>query len=284
MSNLLKAIQHLILGRNVHVGEVRESVNRANSLGEAFEIYIKNTFAGAFGLTGTKYQERVSEVFSYQGNASKPPDLMIRGGDAIEIKKLQSRDAQIQLNSSFPKNKLHADDSRIASEAKNAELWTEKDILYVVGNVDSCAKNVRSMWWVYGDCFCANSSVYQDVSEKVSAAIRNIEGVDFSPTNELGRINGVDIQRFTDLRIRGMWLLKNPHKIFESYASFNRYAEFQLFVLMRESKWNTFPQSDREEMEQLAASGMVTLSSEKIPDPDNPAHSLDCRLIKYVVQ
>lgn len=285
MSNLLKAIQNLILGRNVHVGEVRESVNRANSLGEAFEIYIKNTFAGAFGLVGTRYQERVSEVFSYQGNASKPPDLMLRGGDAIEIKKLQSRDSQIQLNSSFPKNKLHANDSRIASEARNAEPWTEKDILYVVGNVDSSAKNVRSMWWVYGDCFCADSSVYQNVSDRISEAIRNIDEftAHFSSTNELGRINGVDTQRFTDLRIRGMWLLKNPHKIFESYASFNRYAKFQLFVLMRESKWNTFPQSDREAVEQLATSGIVTLSSEKIPDPDNPAHSLDCRLIKYVV-
>lgn len=152
MTNVLRAVQNLIVGHDVHVGEVRESDNRANSLGEAFEIYIKNVFAGAFGLAGTAYQEKVGEAFSYQGGASRPPDLMIRGGDAIEIKKLQSRDSQIQLNSSFPKNKLHADDSRLALEAKNAESWTEKDILYVVGNVDARAKDVRSMWWGYGDC------------------------------------------------------------------------------------------------------------------------------------
>ena len=282
MSNVLRAVRNLVVGHDVHVGEVRESVNRANSLGEAFEIYIKNVFAGAGGLAGTAYQKKIEEVFSYQGSAGKPPDLMIRGGDAIEIKKLQSRDSQIQLNSSFPKNKLHADDSRVSAEAKNAEPWTEKDILYVVGNVDSKSKTVRSMWWIYGDCFCADASVYQNVSDKISAALREIEDFDFSPTNELGRINGVDAQRFTDLRIRGMWLLKNPHKIFERYVPFDKYAEFQLFVLMQESKWLAFPQADRDAIEKLVSSGALTMSLEKIANPDNPARSLDCRLIRCI--
>lgn len=284
MTNILRAVQNLIVGHDVHVGEVRESNNRVNSLGEAFEIYIKNVFAGAFGLAGTAYQEKIGEAFSYQGSASKPPDLMIRGGDAIEIKKLQSRDSQIQLNSSFPKNKLHADDSRVSAEAKNAEEWTEKDILYVVGNVDARAKTVQSMWWIYGDCFCADASVYQAVSDKISEALQEIADFDFSPTNELGRINGVDAQRLTDLRIRGMWLLKNPHKIFERYVSFDKYAEFQLFVLMQERKWLSFPRADRDAIEKLVSSGILTMTLEKIANPDNPVRSLDCRLIKYVVR
>lgn len=274
----------MISGHDVHVGEVRESNNRANSLGEAFEVYVKNVFAGAFGLAGTAYQKKIGEAFSYQGSASKPPDLMIRGGDAIEIKKLQTKDSQIQLNSSFPKNKLHAEDSRVAAEAKNAEPWTEKDILYVVGNVDAKSKTVKSMWWVYGDCFCADASVYQSVSDKISDALKQIDEFDFSPTNELGRINGVDAQRFTDLRIRGMWLLKNPHKIFEGYAPFDKYVEFQLFVLMQEKKWLSFPQADRVAIEKLVRSGILTMSHEKVANPDNPAQSLDCRLIKYVVR
>lgn len=284
MTNILKAIQNLISGHDIHVGEVRESVNRANSLGEAFEVYIKNVFAGAFGLAGTAYQKKIEEAFSYQGSASKPPDLMIRGGDAIEIKKMQTKDSQIQLNSSFPKNKLHIEDSRIATEAKSAESWTEKDILYVVGNVDAKAKTVKSMWWVYGDCFCADASVYQSVSDKISDALTQIDEFDFSPTNELGRINGVDAQRFTDLRIRGMWLLKNPHKIFEGYAPFDKYAVLQLFVLMQEKKWLSFSQTDRVAIEKLVRSGVLTMSSEKVANPDNPAQSLDCRLIKYVVR
>ncbi len=284
MTNILQAIKHLIDGHDVLVGEVRESNNRANSLGEAFEVYIKNVFAGAFGLAGTMYQDRISAVFSYQGSATKPPDLMLRGGDAIEIKKLQTRDSQIQLNSSFPKNKLHADDSRVSAEAKNSEPWIEKDILYVIGNVDSKSKVVRSMWWVYGDCFCANASVYQSVSDKISSALTQIEDFDFSPTNEIARINGVDAQRFTDLRIRGMWLLKNPHKIFEEYAPFDKYAEFQLFVLMQEKKWQTFPSVDRDVIEKLAKSGILEMTSEKVANPDNPAQSLDCRLIKFIIR
>lgn len=284
MSNILTAIRNLIIRDDLRVGEVRESNNRANSLGEAFEVYVKNTFAGTFGLAGTAYQTRISDVFSYQGSASKPPDLILRGGDAIEIKKLESRDSQIQLNSSFPKDKLHCEDSRIAAAAKSGEEWREKDILYIVGNVDKKNKSLRSMWWIYGDCFCASADVYQTVFDRISDSLRRIDGFDFSETNELGRINGVDAQRFTDLRIRGMWLLKNPHKIFENYVSFDNYAKFQLFALMRECKWNTFPREDRSEIEKLADSGILAMTCEKVADPNNPAQSLDCRLIKYAVR
>ena len=33
--------------------------------------------------------EKYSEVFSYLGNTSNPPDMIIKDGDAIEVKKLK---------------------------------------------------------------------------------------------------------------------------------------------------------------------------------------------------
>lgn len=235
-TNILCAIKNLIDSHDVHIGERRSANNRANSMGEAFEDYIKKVFSGAKGLKGSAAQELFSKVFSYQGSASKPPDLMIRGGDAIEIKKLESKDSQIQLNSSFPKNKLYCQDSLISKSACNAEEWDEKDILYVVGNVDKKTKSLRSMWWIYGDCFCADSDVYQSVKKRISESIEKKSGFEFSKTNELGRINGIDAQRFTDLRIRGMWLLKNPHKIFSDngYVDYNPQANFTETMLIEE--------------------------------------------------
>ena len=250
MTNILKAIQNLIVGHDVHVGEVRESNNRANSLGEAFEVYIKNVFAGAFGLTGTAYQECIGKAFSYQGSASKPPDLMIRGGDAIEIKKLQTRDSQIQLNSSFPKNKLHADDSRVSAEAKKAEDWTEKDILYVVGNVDAKSKAVRSMWWIYGDCLideCANAIANRIFS---SDTIKT----NFEKDGEVV-IENLGVGGCLSLNLKAQWHLTGfADSLRGNHAPF-------LNVIMREEKYFSFSESDRLAVESLAKAGKIQIRS-----------------------
>lgn len=254
MTNILKAIRNLISGHDVHVGEVRESNNRANSLGEAFEVYIKNVFAGAFGLAGTAYQEKISAAFSYQGSASKPPDLMIRGGDAIEIKKLQTKDSQIQLNSSFPKNKLHAEDSRVAAEAKNAEPWTEKDILYVVGNVDAKAKTVKSMWWVYGDCLIDEE--LDSVAERIFSKDSLVE--EFKKNGEV-RVENLGIGGCLSFQFKAQWAFKGfADSLSRDYVPF-------LNVLMREEKYNSFPAQDRAEIEKLKDEGKIQIRSIVFP-------------------
>lgn len=257
MTNILKAIQNLISGHDIHVGEVRESVNRANSLGEAFEVYIKNVFAGAFGLAGTAYQEKIEEAFSYQGSASNPPDLMIRGGDAIEIKKLQTKDSQIQLNSSFPKNKLHIEDSRIAAEAKSAESWTEKDILYVVGNVDARAKTVKSMWWVYGDCLIDEE--LDSVAERIFLSDALSE--EFKKNGEV-RVENLGVAGCLSLRFKAEWNLGClANSLCGNGTSF-------LNVLMREEKYNSFPTQDRAEIAKLKEEGKIQIRPIVFPCAD----------------
>ena len=111
------------------------SRNRANSTGDALEEYVKDLFAGTFDMEEGFRIEKLSEVFSYLGNNSNPPDAMLRNGDAIEVKKIESLDASLALNSSYPKHTIRADSSMISEACRVAEDWKEKDILYVVGSV-----------------------------------------------------------------------------------------------------------------------------------------------------
>ena len=77
-------------------------------MGVALEEFVKNAFADCFDCNEKTVIQAQSKVFSYLGNSNNPPDAMLRGSDAIEIKKLTSiGNTQMQLNSSYPKNKLH---------------------------------------------------------------------------------------------------------------------------------------------------------------------------------
>lgn len=83
-------------------------------MGDALEEYIKDLFAGTVEETDeTIRNEKISKVFSYLGNATNPPDSMLKnGGDAIEVKKLQGVN-DLALNSSHPKRVLRVDNPKI---------------------------------------------------------------------------------------------------------------------------------------------------------------------------
>lgn len=106
-----------------------ESRNRANGMGESLEQYIKDIFAGTMNEANEQQRiERLAETFSYQGNQNNPPDMIIRQGDAIEVKKIENPMAALALNSSYPKAKLYANSPMISAACRNCEKWKEKDI------------------------------------------------------------------------------------------------------------------------------------------------------------
>ena len=45
--------------------------------------------------------------------------------------------------------------------------------------------------------------------------IQTIDGFELADTNELARINNIDHLGITDLRVRGMWIIKSPFNYFE---------------------------------------------------------------------
>ncbi len=278
MSNLLKAIKSIIENPIIHVRDYYAGRNRANSVGEALENYVKDIFANSFELSDMYKLQRFNDVFSYLGNQNNPPDIILREGDAIEIKKVQSPASALALNSSYPKAKLLADSPMLTFACRKCENWVEKDILYVIGYTTDTS--IKYLWFVYGDCFAAHKEVYEKIRKTISSGISEIPGVEFTDTKELGKVKKVDPLGVTDLRIRGMWHIENPYKIFSYLNKIDINASFQILCLMRTEKFNSFPNEDKIALQHLQKVNYA-FEATKIKSPDNPAQLLDCTLITF---
>ena len=217
-----------------------------------------------------------NKVFSYLGNSNNPPDAMLKGGDAIEIKKIQSPRAKLALNSSYPKSKLHSDSSLITDDCRNCEDWEEKDLAYFIGYVKD--GKLKYLWIVYGDCYAADRRIYKRIKQTISEGIDTIPNVEFAETNELGRVNKVDPLGITYLRIRGMWGIDNPNSVFSYLGQYDVNKSFQVFCLMTETKYNSFPLEDRKFIESHKEIENTTC---EVQNPNNPAELLDAVFIKY---
>ena len=275
MSNILIAFANLIATTQIELSDTSSSHNRANQMGESLESYVKDLFCDSFHLISADKLVEYNNHFSYLGNQNNPPDIMLRGGDAIEVKKIESANSSLALNSSHPKDKLHADDPKINSACRNAEEWTEKDIIYTVGHVND--NKLKYIWFVYGDCYSANRETYTRISDAISNGVNTIADIEFETTNELARVNKVDPLGITYLRIRGMWGINNPIRVY-SYLpqASNKFAN----LLLLTDKYNTFPQEDRDRIEALIDENF-TISDVQIKDPNNPANLLNAKLLSY---
>lgn len=276
--NIINAIYNLINNPIVDIVSHYSGRNRANNAGDALEEYVKDLFANSFNLPETEKLEKWNEVFSYLGNNSNPPDAMLRGGDAIEIKKLETNSKEIALNSSYPKHTLKSNSTMISSACRNAENWTEKDIIYAVGVV---RQNVLvNLCFVYGLDYCASDECYSRIRQTIKEGVENIQGIEFSETNELGKIHKVDPLGITYLRVRGMWGIVNPWSVFSYVCLRDAAKKFNFMCLINKEKWETFDNKDL--LTNLQKVGL-SISDVRIKNPDNPAALKDAKLIQYVI-
>ncbi len=282
MTNILQAVQVIVNNHIPDVVSFYRSKNRINAAGDALEAYIKDIFANTVGETNESYRNEIySNLFSYSGNANNPPDLMIKGGDAIEVKKVGIGTAKIALNSSYPSAKLFVDSPMITSNCRNCETWTERDIIYAIGSFQD--SKLKLLWLIYGDCYAASKETYERIRKKISQGVREIKLIEFSFTKELGRVNKIDPLGITDLRIRGMWHIENPKKVY-NYLDLNYQSKrnFQLYVLMQEAKYLSLPVEDREKIESLNNLGLV-IKNIKLKSPDNPIQLIPAKFISYQI-
>lgn len=278
MKNLIDAITTLVNKSTNNLSNIRVGNNRINTMGYAFEDYVKNLFSDSFNLTYAEQIKCWSETFSYIGNDSNPPDMMLKNGDAIEVKKIQSKDAALALNSSFPKKFLINSDHMISQACRDAEEWTKKDILHIVGVVNG--KILKHLCMIYGMDYCASEECYLNVYNRIKAGVENIEGIEFSPTRELGRINRVDPLGITYLRMRGMWHIENPWKVFSYIYQRNLNANFNFMCIIGKDKWESF--TNRENLIYLQKiHSNLKISDVIIRNPDNPAKLNYAKLISY---
>lgn len=277
--NIIDAIINLVKNPVTELVTQYRVRNRANNAGAALEEYVKDLFANTFAMDETHRLERISEVFSYLGNNSNPPDAMLRGGDAIEVKKIETPTAALALNSSYPKHKLLSSSSMISNSCRIAEKWTEKDIIYTVGVVNK-ANQLKHLCMVYGCDYCASDECYSRIKETIKQGVESIDGIEFSDTKELGHVNRIDPLGITYLRVRGMWGIENPWKTFSYIYTRDNSKQFTFMCIINKSKWETF--SNAHELIRLASKmPSLKISDVRIKNPDNPAQINDAKLVTF---
>jgi hypothetical protein len=262
---LITALEELSRNSVITLNRTINGSNGMNSRGEIFEEFIKNCFCGCLTQNISKRKLLRAKILSYEGSSTKPPDIMIRGGPAIEVKKLESTNAgEIQLNSSPPRSIVRVNDPRITEACRRAESWKEKNVLYCVGYVEKI--KLVAVTIIDGKCYAADPEVYDQIAKLIAKELKAI-GSELVETKELGRVNGVDSTRRTNLRIRGMWLLEAPLKAFKEYLHYERKKqELQVFCLLTKENYGHL------KLEKLNG---YTIDEIQLKDPNNAIKKLD---------
>jgi hypothetical protein len=255
-------------------------LNRINAVGEQLEFYVKDSLSSSFKKSHAEKEKEYSNIFAYLGNQNNPPDIILKQGDAFEIKKIESPNSVLALNSSPPKDRLHSTDPRITRSCKECDGgdWKEKDLFYVIGHVrDGMLKYIL---FIHGLCYAADKSVYervhQPLKEEISSILTEI-GLEIGSTIELGKIKRVDPLGITELRVRGMWSIQNPLRAFPNVFHYDKNKEFSLFALVKKEKYDLFPKDDIKLIEETKA---IKVKDVKIKDPNNPAELMNAKLIE----
>ena len=259
-TNLLVAIKNIAANPVTDLKKYYNRPNkRANSKDETLENYIKDVFGGTMNVANENERDEIfSSQFSYFGNQNNPPDMMIQGGDAIKIKNMQNRDSGIAIYTAYPEDLLYADHPAVSSYCRDAEVWTQKDLLYVV--LLASSETLKSLWFVYGDCYFASRDFYQ----KALTITDPLQRTKFDFLNE----NSLPFIRSTAL---------SPEYLIDKSVGAN--TGF-LNALMTKKKYESFPIADRNALEALKDSGLV-MHDCSIRSPNDPSLLLDAKFISY---
>ena len=280
--NVINAIIEIVKSPQYKLREYSKSHNRANAMGEALEEYVKDAFAGTIGEKDIESRnKKISEVFSYLGNQNNPPDSMLKdGGDAIEVKKIESANSALALNSSYPKAQLFSDSNMISKACRDCEKWTVRDMIYATGIIED--NNLKSLAFVYGSEYCADKSVYEEIRTAIKNGVIRIDGIEFAETNELGRVNRVDPLGITYLRVRGMWHIENPFVTFNYIYKRDEKKNFTLMAIISDKKAKSFDNFN-ELVELSKQVDALNIEDKEIKDPNNPARLQKIKLITFTV-
>lgn len=283
MTNLLVALATIVENPVTNLVSHYIWSNRANNMWDALETYIKDVFSNTVEeQSNIVKDQKYNESFSYLWNKNNPPDIIIKNWDAIEVKKIEGLKSALALNSSYPKNKLYSSDTRITPTCRNCEAdpWNTKDIIYTIGVAPKDTNQIKALWFVYGDCYAADKDIYQRIADKISDGIAEIWDIDLAETNELAWVKWVDPLGITNLRVRWMWQIENPIKVFSDFTAFNDEHNLTVYAIVLEQKYLSFPREDREKLESLQGV-FFKISDIQIKSPDNPARLLKAKLIHY---
>lgn len=278
--NIIDAIYRIVTIYNTELHRQGNTLNRVNQMGEVLEEWIKDVFANTLDCTDEENRLiKLNQIFSYLGNQNNPPDMILKNGDAIEVKKITSKNATLALNSSYPKNKLYANSPLITQACRTCESnWVEKDIIYTIGVVSG--RQLKSLCMVYGNDYCASQDIYERVHNTVSLGVQNIPNIEFTKTNELAKIKKIDPLGITDLRVRSMWSITNPFRVFDYIYQRDNNSQFNFMCLINSQKYQSFDNIHLIEdlINQIEG---FNIKDVYIKNPNNPAKLKQAKLITF---
>jgi len=257
VTNILTAINTIVAHPISDLVSYYQGSNRINQIGDALECFIKDIFADT--VTESDQQRkllRYAEVFSYSGNANNPPDLMLRNGDAIKIRQIESLSLEIRLTDSYPRAKLFFDDPVVSKHCRTCENWNVKDLLYIIGVTEN--NLLTDLWLVYGDCYFAEREIYENV---------------------ISRRDPLGITSFSS----GKSKVALPKKNFDYCNEVEDDSNFRLYCIMKMEKCLSFPENDRKQVESLTLNQGLTIGDISIKSPNTPQWLMPAKLIKFLV-
>jgi hypothetical protein len=280
--NILTAIKNISDFKTNNMREYFKDYATAQikTVRQEMEYYVKDAISGSFkSVKDKKPTDRYNGVFSYVGSKNKPPDMIIQGGDAVVIKTIMTYKGSLTINNYPPKDRLKWNDPWILKNCRELDggQWNSKDIFYVIGWTEK--RRMKYLNFIHGCCFIPEEEVY---NKKIHGLKKNIynylesEGLEASSTIGLGKVNNMDPLGITNLRIKGVWSIMNPLKIFSDTFSYDKNKDFTLIALMLKNKFDSFPKKD---IDAIVNDKQIEIKDVKIGNPNNPRKKIDAKLI-----
>lgn len=258
--------------------------NRANIMGDALEVYVRDAYCNTFGLQNSEEKaERHEAVFSYIGNSKNPPDFMVRGGEAVEVKKIEKQTKTFQLNSSNPKNKLLRSDGKITATCRAAENgdWNEKPLVYAIGLVQQDA--LKELFLVDGESYVADKEVYETVFERARNAVRTgFSDDELANTVEIAKISKTDALGSAHLRVRPMWILKHPKEVFSEYIHISENASINVVAILPKHKFENYDNT-QDFLDIAREDRRFRIETITVPNPNTPEEAMEVVIIHLAV-
>jgi hypothetical protein len=205
--------------------------------------------------------------------------MIIQGGDAIIIKTIKTCKGSFTINNYPPKNRLMWNDPWVLKNCRRVDggQWNSKDVFYVTGWIEK--GRIKYLIFIQGTCFIPEEKVYNTKINNLKKNIFNYlesEGLQTIKTNSLGKVNNIDPLGVTNLRIKSVWSVKNPLKIFSDIFSYDKNKDFTLIGLMFKNKFDSFPKKD---IDAIVNDKNIKIKDVKIKNPNNPKTLMAAKLI-----
>jgi hypothetical protein len=281
-SNILTAIKNISDFRTNNMREYFRdyATTQVKTVRQEMEYFVKDAISGSSkSVKDKKPSDRYSGVFSYIGSKNKPPDMIIKGGDALVIKTMKTYKSGLTINNYPPKANLKWNDPWVLKNCRQIDggQWNSKDIFYVTGWIEK--RRMKYLIFIQGSCFIPEDKVFIKKIQGIKKNVFNYlesEGLEAINTIGLGKVNNIDPLGITNLRIKGVWSVKNPLKVFSDTFSYDKDKDFTLIALMFKNKFDSFPKKD---VNAVINDKQIEVKDVTIKNPNNPKKKIEAKLI-----